>query len=331
VKKSTRTIHGSLAWGLVLLLIAENPRVALARPGAPQQGNCELTDHTCQAEHWQRKAASATSPKFKAVYLHAAFLSYLARFDESGDTRALCSAHRALHRSLEIEDQPAEQRTSFEAARAELVSREKQRGVRCGSGQRAAKSKAPIVATVSEPATPTSEQDPPPPFLAVGPASGVKVNEALAAAPSADTSPPVPPEEHAAASMTSSPLAPQVDARGDASRPLTISGAVMLGLGLSLGGVAAYAGARSAALARDGREIQAMSAIMPLDDAALREDAALADGYRTWTSVTIATTITGGVAVVIGATLLGVGHHRKKRPPMALIPTGKGLALHVRF
>jgi hypothetical protein len=74
-----------------------------------------------------------------------------------------------------------------------------------------------------------------------------------------------------------------------------------------------------------------MSTIMPLDDAALREDAALADGYRTWTSVTIATTITGGVAVVIGATLLGVGHHRKKRPPMALIPTGKGLALHVRF
>jgi hypothetical protein len=105
----------------------------------------------------------------------------------------------------------------------------------------------------------------------------------------------------------------------------------MLGLGLSLGGVAAYAGARSAALARDGREIQAMSAIMPLDDAALREDAALADGYRTWTSVTIATAITGGVAVVIGATLLGVGHHRKKRPPRALIPTGKGLALHVRF
>jgi hypothetical protein len=58
-------------------------------------------------------------------------------------------------------------------------------------------------------------------------------------------------------------------------------------------------------MARDGREIQAMSAIMPLDDAALREDATLADGYRTWTSVAITTAISGGVAVVIGAVLLG--------------------------
>jgi hypothetical protein len=204
---------------------------------------------------------------------------------------------------LVIEGQPEEQRASFEAARAELDARQKQRGVRCGSGQRAAKSAAPAVAAASGVVTQRIEEEQPPPFLALGTTSPDEADHLPSTTKNAEMVPHGPPAEHM---TTSTPIpSPQLDPRAAASRPMSIGGGVMLGLGLSLGGFAAYAGARSAGMARDGREIQAMSAIMPLDDAALREDATLADGYRTWTSVAITTAISGGVAVVIGAVLLG--------------------------
>ncbi|MBK8265159.1 MAG: hypothetical protein IPK80_27995 [Nannocystis sp.] len=335
MKKSTRTIHGSLAWGLVLLLSAETPRVALARPGAPQQGNCELADHTCQAERWQRKAASATSPKFKAVYLHAAFLSYLARFDESGDTRALCSAHRALHRSLEIEDQPAEQRTSFEAARAELVSREKQRGVRCGSGQRASKSKAPIVATVGEPATPTNELDPPPAFLTstTGADEGTTSGPMPLAGDVAESEPRKAEPIEAPASVSAERRPTQDRARLRVpGRPLLIAGSVALALGVTLGAVALYSRHQALAAYQAGLDLREQVPGAP-DAETLARDADLETDYGRMGQVATGTAIGGGVALLAGAVMVAIGGRRLARrgSQTAWAPRSGGLAFHVRF
>lgn len=305
---------------------------------------CVITDNRCQAKRFEQKAGRATTPRKQAVYLHAAHLSHLAVFDETGDVGALCAARRAFDKSLAVEGQPEGQRASFEAARAELESRERRRGARCGSARRSTKTQAPAVAAKAEAAASAGDEEPPP-LLTMRPASSAPVEDsvsgslseavtsAAAVAPSEDTLLPVR-SSTAASSASSTPAVDprRVGASRAPGRPLLIAGSVTLAIGLSLGGVAAYTGRRALAAYQAGVELHE-DVQGPPDAATLARDAELAAEYRRMGPVAIGTAIGGGVAVVVGAVMAGVGGRRLARASSqtAWAPVPGGLAFHVRF
>ena len=304
----------TIACLLTVALVGESP-APLETTAAVE---CSATDKRCQATRFEQKAERAATPKMRAVYLHAAQLSHLDVFDDTGDVRALCAARRAFDRSLAVEALPAKQRASFEATRAALESREKQRSVRCGPTRRP-KTEAPALAT-GDPAK-SREQ---PPLLASreSPAS-------VAADPNEDALLPV---RARASSSAVRPVAdPQRVAEQVPGRPLLIAGGVTLSIGLTLGGVAIYTGRRALAAYQAGLDLRAEVQGAP-DAAMLARDADLAAEYRRLGPAALATAIGSGVAVIAGVVMAGVGGRRRTRAGRtAWTPVPGGLALHVRF
>ncbi len=326
---------------LTVSLVGESP----APTPRADEIECVITDNRCQAKRFEQKAGRATTPRKQAVYLHAAHLSHLAVFDETGDVGALCAARRAFDKSLAVEGQPEGQRASFETARVELEAREKQRGARCGSARRSAKTHAPALAAKVEAAASAGDKEPPP-LLTMRPASSTPVEDsvsgspseavtsAAAVAPSEDTLLPV---RSSAAASSASSTTPAVDPRRVGGsrvpgRPLLIAGSVTLAIGLSLGGVAAYTGRRALVAYQAGVDLH-KDVQGPPDAATLARDAELEAEYRRMGPVAIGTAIGGGVAVIVGAVMAGVGGRRLARAgsQTAWAPVPGGLAFHVRF
>jgi hypothetical protein len=162
----------TIACLLAASLAGESP----APTQVASETECVATDNRCQAKRFEQKASRAETPKMRALYLHAAHVAHLAVFDETGDVAALCAARRTFDKSLAIEGQPEGQRTAFEDARGKLESREKQRGARCGSARRSAKTQAPALAAKVEAAASAGDAEPPP-LLAMGPAAGAPVED----------------------------------------------------------------------------------------------------------------------------------------------------------
>ena len=331
----------TIACLLTVSLVGESP----APTPHADEIECVITDNRCQAKRFEQKARRATTPKKQAVYLHAAHLSHLAVFDETGDVGALCAARRAFDKSLAVEGQPDGQRASFEVARAELEAREKQRGARCGSARRSAKTQAPALAAKLE-ATASAGDEEPPPLLATGPAAGVPVEDSVSASPSEaitsttavtpskDALLPVRSSTTASPASSTTPTADprRVGASRVSGRPLLIAGSVTLAIGLSLGGIAAYTGRRALGAYQAGVELHE-DVQGPPDAAMLAKDAVLEAEYRRMGPAAIGTAIGGGVAVIAGAVMAGVGGRRLARAgsQTAWAPIPGGLAFHVRF
>lgn len=293
--------------------------LALQEPAPPR---CPPTDNACKAQQFEQRAKAEKSPQKRALYLHGAHLSYLALFDRTGNIEHLCAARRTFDQSMAIEEQPADQRASFEAVLPKLVAREKQHRARCSEVKKhRASREAPAVARVEPPASP-------PPPSQTEPAR-VVVAEFLE-----ETPPPTEPAE---------PLLPVPPARALVERPmhdeearpgrgLVIAGGVSLGVGLALTGAAGYLGGR---MVETHREAQALGARVDgyADADHLAQDAALRRDYQRLGSQTLALALAGGATVIIGAVLVGVGGRRMARAAsrMALVPVPAGLAFHARF
>ena len=114
--------------------------------------------------------------------------------------------------------------------------------------------------------------------------------------------------------------------------PLVVAGATSLAAGISLLGVATFAGVQMNAALREGRALVA-SVDGPADSATIAHDAALRDRYRDMGNLALGSGIAGGVATVVGAVLLGVSRPRRDegRPRAAFAPTPGGLVLSGRF
>ena len=323
---------------LTVSLVGESP----APTPRADESECVITDNRCQAKRFEQKASRAETPKKRALYLHAAHVAHLAVFDETGDVGALCAARRTFDKSLAIEGQPEGQRTAFEDARGTLESREKQRGARCGSARRSAKTQAPALAVKVEAATSAGDEEPPP-WLAMRPAAGTPVEDSVSGSPSeaVTSAPAVAPGDEALLPVRSSAAAssttPAVDPRRVGGsrvpgRPLLIAGSVTLAIGLSFGGVAAYTGRRALVAYQAGVDLHE-DVQGPPNAATLARDAELEAEYRRMGPVAIGTAIGGGVAVVVGAVMAGVGGRRLARAgsQTAWAPVPGGLAFHVRF
>ena len=328
----------TLACLLAVSLAGESP----APTQVAGETECVATDNRCQAKRFEQKASRAETPKLRALYLHAAHVAHLAVFDETGDVGALCAARRTFDKSLAIEGQPEGQRTAFEDARGKLESREKQRGARCGSARRSAKTQAPALAVKVEAAASAGDEEPPP-LLTRRPLASTPVKDNVSGSPSeavtsaAAVAPGdealLPVRSSAAASSTTPAVDPRrVGASRVPGRPLLIAGSVTLAIGLSFGGVAAYTGRRALVAYQAGVDLH-KDVQGPPDAATLARDAELEAEYRRMGPVAIGTAIGGGVAVVVGAVMAGVGGRQLARAgsQTAWAPVPGGLAFHVRF
>lgn len=317
-----------VAGSLAVLLAFQGPAPAPAARGAI----CDVADNRCKAERFERQAAQASSPSQRALYLHAAYRSYMGLHKETAEVRDLCEARRAFDQSLAVEGLSADQRTSFEEGRAELEARERKAGTRCGrparqqaraprprSTESSAPKSSPRPTPVVEPAMPTSVADEP--------------VELLPVASTQRRSPPRPPAT--AVPQTDSSRAsptPAVSASPRHGRPLVIAGGATLALGLSLVGLAGYSGSRALAVHRAGVQLHE-DVQGPPDDDARAKDAELEREYRRMGSIALGTGIAGGVAVIVGTALVAVGGRRLARmgSSTAFVPVPGGLAFHARF
>lgn len=317
-----------IACFLAALLAMEGPAPATTSDKA----SCDVTDNRCKAKDFERQAEQASSPSQRALYLQAAYRSYMGLHKKTGKVGDLCEARRAFEESLAVEGLSASQRASFEEGRAELESRERQSNARCGtSAKRRARTAAPFRAE-----TPAPEPQPlmaaaaaEPETLArasVEPLDLLPVSAGNRGSPRPRAEVGLRPEE------SSSPSPAPVAAPPRHGRPLVIAGSVTLGLGLSLAGVAGYAGGRALEAHRAGVELH-NEVQGPPDEAARAEDAALEREYRRMGSLALGTAIAGGAAVIVGTALVAVGGRRLARTASstALVPFPGGLAFRARF
>ncbi len=329
---------------------------------------CAPADDICRAEILVARAKAESDPRRRAIDWNAACRAYLAAHAKSGAVEELCAARRSCEASLAIEGLAASVRSSLENARVRLEEREAAVGRPvCAKmkTQTPASGEPPRVARAAEVMRAAAKDDAAPAWMAAsvgeieatqsGERTGVEVVGGQVEAPrvaEAEVGSPAREGERARGPSElvrraevdaaaddvallpvsrSSGVLPQGSRAGRPGRGLAIASGVTLGLGLGLGGAAAFAGARAAAVAREGFELQAAAMDMPLDEAMRRRDAELADEYRGWTAATIGTAVAGGVAVVVGATLVGVGRRRSRSTEAGLVPVPGGLALHGRF
>lgn len=304
-----------------------------ATPPASSE-KCPLTDNRCKAEQFVQRAAAATSARHRALYLHAAHRSYLALFDQTGEPRDLCAARRTFDQSLAIEDQPDSQRESFEALREDLTSRERKRGVRCGStAKRPAKAESPVVLK-----TPRA---PAPPRLSTEAAPSHDTSPVLAepASPPLEATPDLLPVATRPPRPRAAPTQPPLEAttpntvHARPGRPLVIAGGVTLGAGLVLTGLAGYMGSRLIQTHRDALTLAGMVEGGLATEMQLAQDKTLGSDYRRMGPQTLALALAAGTTVVVAAVLLGVGGRRMARSTSraALVPVPGGLAFHARF
>lgn len=328
-----------ITWSLAALLVLQAPA---ATP------TCELTDNRCKALLYIKRAKEAPTVQQRALYLHAAHRSYLFLYDRTGDQRDLCAARRMFDRSLAVKGLPADQRASFEAARKDLESRERNAGGRCASAAKGpSKKEPPLVAAVSAPGVAETPQEVDSDGASViasdtAPVEPLAKRERAAEAePHAEVVLPLDPanrEPDAGALlpvMGRSPppmrRTPPLEERRP-GRGLAIAGGVGLSVGLGLTGVAGYMGGRLGETVREARALDAMVEGYATADQ-LAKDAALQQDYRRWGPPTLVLALVGGTTLVVSAVLLGVGSRRmlKAASQTALMPVPGGLAFHARF
>lgn len=302
-----------------MITIAALTLLAVAPAEAP---TCELTDNACKAQQFIDKSRTAP-PGARALYLYTAHRSYLALFAQTGKVQDLCAARASFDRSVGVQGQSEGQRASFEAARAELEALEQQFGARCGV---TAKRRKRVDATPVAALTPAAgegpiEGEPPPLLVEPGGRDRADPKDRLAAARVAG-----PPLADAPVGPTPArPVRPP-------GRGLVIAGGATLGVGLVLGGIAGYAGSQLAGLARASQDLYENARGQALPEV-VGEDSHLRGTYRQWLPVTVAATIAGSSALVVGAVLVRLGVRRHKDGPSrtALVPVPGGLAIHARF
>ena len=119
---------------------------------------------------------------------------------------------------------------------------------------------------------------------------------------------------------------------GRTDRRLVIAGSVTAGLGLSLIGVAAYAGSQRIEARHASLELLA-EAQGHATAQQTAHDLALRDTYRTMGHLALGTSLAGGVAVLVGTTLALIGGRRLAHIArrMAFAPLPGGLEFHARF
>ncbi len=324
---------------LAALLVLE------AAPAGPPE--CPLTDNRCKAERFVQRAATATSSAVRAKYLEAAHGSFLASYDTSGDVRDLCAARRTFDQTLgELGAETATKRLA--PLQQELEKREQARRPRCAPSPRKT-STAPVVARVRPPAeaspgsptgglTPTTPSNPevpsttpPSPERELMPVSTTSKTLAAAATSPEPQAPRVasPPP---AVRDAPGPIDPMRSNPGRADRRLVIAGSLTLALGLSLVGVAGYAGSQRIEARRASLELLADAQGQATAEQTA-QDIALRDRYQTMGHLALGTSLAGGAAVLVGTTLAVVGGRRLARIArrIALGPLRGGLAFHARF
>lgn len=313
--------------------------IQAATPAVHAPRKCEPADNRCKAELFMQRATTAASPKDRALHLHAAHRSYLALFDQTGDTRHLCAARRTFEQSVAVEGQPEKQRASFTALLGDLTSREQKKHVRCeGATKRPTRREAPRVAEAAPPSKPPVVTSIPPSPKAAMPDAPAGVDLLLEPSESTRESPtsallPVrakPTPLHASPGPQPMRSPRIVDA--PPGRPLLLAGGVTLGVGLGLTAAAGFLGGRLVHTRR-----AAESLLDEIDgfatDSQLAMNDALVQDYRRLGPPTVALAIAGGTSVVVAAVLLGVGSRRAARAASrtAVLPVPGGLAFHARF
>lgn len=320
-----------LACALSALLAWQGATPAATAATGPE---CDLLDNRCKADLFERKAARAATPAQRAVYLHVAYRSHFAVFEKTGDIRELCAARRLFDASLAVEGQPAGQLAEFERRRGELESNEREHRAHCGS---TAKRRARIPALLASRPAP---QEPPGAAIPIGvgllhaPRSveepAVDLMPVSSGRPSATSVRPT--LETTTVSSNEQRPAPLPSPKPGPGRPLVIAGSVVLGFGVSLAGVAGWAGGTALAAHREGVKLHAAVDGRP-DNAAVTRDAGLERQYLTLRPVAIGTAVAGGVAVLAGAVMVAIGVRRLAWTPsgVAVLPAPGGLFIHARF
>ncbi len=104
------------------------------------------------------------------------------------------------------------------------------------------------------------------------------------------------------------------------------------GLGLSLVGIAGYAGSQRIEARRASLELLAEAQGRATAEQTA-QDIALRDRYQTMGHLALGTSLAGGAAVLVGVTMAAVGGRRLARITrrMALGPLPGGLVFHARF
>jgi len=331
-----------IACSLAALLVLE-----ASSAGPPE---CPLTDNRCKAERFVQRAATAASSAVRAKYLEAAHGSFLALYDASGDVGDLCAARRAFDQTLAaLGTEVAPQRLA--PLQAALEEREQARRPRCAAGPRKAP-KPPALAratppTAASPLAASRAQAQPSPEhsdalmpvstapRALAAASMPTMRAAPKSAVTGDAPGPAATREAPPPAATREALWPTAPARegsASADRRLVIAGSVMLGLGLSLVGVAGYAGSQRMEARRASLELLAEAQGHASAEQTAR-DLALRDRFQNMGHLALGTSLAGGAAIVVGTVLAVVGGRRLARLArrMALGPLPGGLALHGRF
>jgi len=128
------------------------------------------------------------------------------------------------------------------------------------------------------------------------------------------------------------PTAPTRHNPSRADQRLVIAGSVTLALGLSLVGVAGYAGSQRIEARRASLELLAEAQGHATAEQTA-QDLALRDTYRTMGHLALGTSLAGGAAVLVGTTLAVLGGRRLARVArrLALGPLPGGLVIHARF
>jgi len=318
-----------LACTLAALLALE-----AAPPGPPE---CPLTDNRCKAERFVQRAATAASSAVRAKYLEAAHGSYVALYDAVGAVRDLCAARRTFDQTLAaLGAQAATKRLA--PLQEALEKREQARRPRCAAGPRKPPS-APALARTGPVAGASPPPAPEPPPLPEPPPSPEPRDDLMpvstapralaAASTSGETQGPYPAGPPALREAPG-PAGPTRSARAD--RRLVIAGSVTASLGLSLVGVAAYAGSQRIEARRASLELLAEAQGHATAEQSAR-DLALRNRYQTMGHLALGTSLVGGAAVLVGTTLAIVGGRRLARITrrIALGPLPGGLVFHARF
>jgi hypothetical protein len=312
-----------------------------AAPAGPSE--CPPTDNRCKAERFVQRAATAASSAVRAKYLEAAYGSFLASYDTFRDVRDLCAARRTFDQTLAaLGTETATKRLA--PLEQELEKREQVRRPRCAPGSRktphapiVARTRPPIEASPASPTAGLAPTAPPKPEVpsttSPSPERELMPMSTARRAPTTSTtrairlaSPPT------ALRDAPGPTDPMPSNPGRMNRRLVIAGSVTLALGLSLVGVAGYAGSQRIEARRASLELLAEAQGHATAEQNV-QDLALRDTYRTMGHLALGTSLAGGAAVLIGTTLAVIGGRRLARVArrFALGPLPGGLEIHARF
>ena len=113
-----------------------------------------------------------------------------------------------------------------------------------------------------------------------------------------------------------------------------VLGVGWLGVGFGLVSTVSYAGVRMAFAQREGTAL--VERVTAMDPMAVANDLALRQEYRTMDNLSLGAGIPGGVAVIVGAVLVGVGRRQgrkkgQKKAEIAVSPGTCGIVFSARF